>query len=80
MAFVKDNNNNEDMAVYLTEFGRQKMLDQGFVPSQFSISDSEADYLANNSVSTHITDLTGDYDDNVYSMSENVSLKIKIIL
>lgn len=78
MAF-NNTSNNEEMTVYLTEYGRKQMLEQGFVPSQFSIGDYDTNYLGNFSVDTHISDLTGDYDDNVYSMSENIKLKIKII-
>lgn len=44
MGFIKDNTNNFD--IYLTDLGRQKMLDGGFktAVTYFSLSDSDANY------------------------------------
>lgn len=68
-----------DMNVYLTELGRDLLLQQGFVPVSFSISDADTDYFANQLVKQQSPDLTGDYNDNVYSLSKNVKIKNQII-
>lgn len=68
-----------DMKVYLTELGRRKLLEQGFVPTSFSISDEDVNYNANLFVTQEVTDLTGDYNDNVYSLSKNITIKNQII-
>jgi len=68
-----------EMKVYLTELGRRKLLEQGFEPTQFSISDEDVNYNANNFETQKVTDLTGDYNDNVYSLSKNVTIKNQII-
>jgi ribose 5-phosphate isomerase len=68
-----------DMKVYLTELGRRRLLEQGFVPTSFSISDEDVNYNANLFVTQEVTDLTGDYNDNVYSLSKNITIKNQII-
>lgn len=68
-----------EMKVYLTELGRTRLLEQGFFPTQFSISDEDVNYNANLYVEQQVSDLTGDYNDNVYSLSKNVTIKNQII-
>lgn len=68
-----------EMKVYLTELGRKRLLEQGFIPDSFSISDEDVNYNANMFVTQAVADLTGDYDDNVYSISKNVTIKNQII-
>jgi ribose 5-phosphate isomerase len=68
-----------EMKVYLTELGRRRLLEQGFVPTSFSISDEDVNYNANLFVEQRVTDLTGDYNDNVYSLSKNIIIKNQII-
>ena len=68
-----------EMNVYLTELGRTLLLEQGFQPFYFSLSDEDVNYMANLYVEQVVTDLTGDYNDNVYSISKNIKLKNQII-
>jgi hypothetical protein len=68
-----------EMKVYLTELGRLRLLEQGFLPTQFSISDEDVNYNANLYIEQQVSDLTGDYNDNVYSLSKNVTIKNQII-
>jgi hypothetical protein len=68
-----------EMKVYLTNLGRRRLLEQGFVPNSFSIGDEDANYNANTFVTQMVSDLTGDYNDNVYSLSKNVTIKNQII-
>jgi hypothetical protein len=68
-----------EMKVYLTELGRLRLLEQGFNPTQFSISDEDVNYNANLYIEQQVSDLTGDYNDNVYSLSKNVTIKNQII-
>jgi hypothetical protein len=67
------------MKVYLTELGRRRLLEQGFVPSRFSLSDDDVNYNADLYVTQRVADLTGDYNDNVYSLSKNVTITSQII-
>jgi hypothetical protein len=68
-----------EMKVYLTDLGRRRLLEQGFIPSNFSISDDDVNYNADLYITQRVTDLTGDYNDNVYSLSKNVTIKSQII-
>jgi hypothetical protein len=68
-----------EMKVYLTDFGRTMLLEQGFEPSNFSISDDDVNYNADLYITQKVADLTGDYNDNVYSLSKNVTIKSQII-
>jgi hypothetical protein len=68
-----------EMKVYLTDLGRRRLLEQGFIPSSFSISDEDVNYNASLFVTQMVSDLTGDYNDNVYSLSKNVTIKNQII-
>lgn len=77
MGFIK--NTSDEMKVYLTELGRQKLLDQGFKAEYFTISDYDVNYLATLTDDKKTTDLTGDYDDNVYSISKYLKIKNFII-
>lgn len=74
-----NNNNAYDMKVYLTELGRLRLLEQGFVPASFSLSDEDANYNANLQLDQVAVDLTGDYNDDVYSLSKNATIKNQII-
>jgi hypothetical protein len=68
-----------EMKVYLTELGRRRLLEQGFVPVSFSIADEDVNYNAATTVDQQVTDITGDYNDNVYSLSKNATIKNQII-
>lgn len=68
-----------EMKVYLTELGRRRLLEQGFVPDSFSIADEDVNYNASLFINQQVVDLTGDYNDNVYSLSKNVTIKNQII-
>jgi len=68
-----------EMTVYLTDLGRTMLLQQGFVPALFSISDADINYLGNQSLTQVTNDLTGDYNDTVYSLSKNVTITSEII-
>ena len=68
-----------ELQVYLTDLGRQALLQQGFAPVSFSISDDDVDYNANGSLTQIAVDLTGDYTDNVFSISKNITIKNQII-
>ena len=68
-----------EMKVYLTALGRQALLEQGFTPVSFSVSDEDVDYNANLYLTQGAVDITGDYNDNVYSISKNITIKNQII-
>jgi len=68
-----------EMKVYLTELGRRRLLEQGFIPVNFSMGDEDVNYNASIYVEQVVPDLTGDYNDNVYSLSKNVKIKNQII-
>lgn len=72
-------NDISEMKVYLTELGRIRLLEQGFVPASFSLSDEDVNYNANIQIEQVTVDLTGDYNDDVYSLSKNVTIKNQII-
>jgi hypothetical protein len=78
MGFIKQEAGIE-MKVYLTDLGRQKLLEQGFVPTTFSISDDDSNYKINFFVEQVAPDLTGDYDDDVFSLSKNAKINNNII-
>lgn len=77
MGFIK--NTSDEMKVYLTDWGRQKLLEQGFVPSSFTISDHDVNYLKSDIEAAEIVDLTGDYNDNVFSISKYLKITSYII-
>ena len=79
MGLIKKDDSIE-LKVYLTDLGRKKLLEQGFVASTFSLSDDDINYHNHNNELQYITDITGDYDDNVYSLNKNVKIKNQIIL
>lgn len=68
-----------EMQVYLTEYGKRKMLEQSFTPATFSINDSDVNYLTNQVMNKAVTDVSGDYDDNVFSLSKWENIKTSII-
>ena len=72
MGFIK--NTSDEMKVYLTDWGRQKLLEQGFVPSNFTISDHDVNYLKSIDSEAEVIDLTGDYNDNVFSISQYLKI------
>lgn len=80
MGFVPQNGDNEEIKVYLTELGRRKLLEQGFIPTSFSVSDEDGNYNALTTVDQIVTDVTGDYNDNVYAISKNVTIKNQILI
>lgn len=68
-----------EMKVYLTDLGRQALLQQGFSPVSFSVCDEDVDYNANLYIMQETVDITGDYTDNVFSISKNITIKNQII-
>ena len=68
-----------EMDVYLTDLGRAQLLNQGFAAVNFSISDEDVDYNANLYLTQKAVDITGDYTDNVFSISKNITIKNQII-
>lgn len=68
-----------EMKVYLTELGRTRLLEQGFIPTNFSVSDEDMNYKGNLFIQQVVTDITGDYNDNVYSISKNTTITNQII-
>jgi len=79
MGFVPQSGSTEEIKVYLTELGRRRLLEQGFIPAQFSISDEDGNYNALSTVDQIVTDITGDYNDNVYAISKNITIKGQIL-
>ena len=73
MGFLKTGDT--EMQVYLTEFGKKKMLEQSFTPTHFSINDSDVNYGLNTVLVKSVVDISGDYDDNIFSLSkwQNIS-------
>jgi hypothetical protein len=71
--------NTVEMMVYLTDAGREALLRQGFSPVSFSLTDEDANYNATDTLIQVAPDLTGDYNDNVYSTSKNIGIKNQII-
>ena len=80
MGFVPQNGDTDEIKVYLTELGRRKLLEQGFIPASFSVSDEDGNYNALTTVNQIVTDVTGDYNDNVYAISKNVTIKNQILI
>jgi len=68
MGFLKTGST--EMQIYLTEYGKKKMLEQSFTPTQFTLNDSDVNYLANNVMTKSVIDVSGDYDDNIFSLSK----------
>lgn len=79
MGFIIHSTDVTDMKVYLTDLGRTLLLNQGFVPSSFSISDEDVNYTVTTTLTQQSGDLTGDYADNLYSISPNIKIKTNII-
>lgn len=79
MGFIKIGADALEMKVYLTDLGRKRLLEQGFKPVSFSISDEDVNYNANLNVEQVAPDVTGDYNDNVFSLSKNVKINNSII-
>lgn len=79
MGFIKIGNDVLEMRVYLTDLGRKRLLEQGFKPVSFSIADEDVNYNANLNVEQIATDITGDYNDNIFSLSKNVKINSNII-
>lgn len=77
MGFLKTGST--EMQVYLTEYGKQKMLEQSFHPMQFTLNDSDVNYLTNMTMSKAVVDVSGDYDDNVFSLSKWQNIRGSII-
>lgn len=79
MGFIKLGDDILEMRVYLTDLGRKRLLEQGFKPVSFSIADEDVNYNANLNVEQMATDVTGDYNDTVFSLSKNVKITSNII-
>lgn len=70
----------ETMTVYLTDLGRKRILEQGFNPVSFSLSDDDVNYIADNeNLVQLVPDLTGDHNDEVLSLSKNYIIRGNII-
>jgi hypothetical protein len=68
-----------EMQVYLTEYGKNKILYRSFVPASFSINDADVNYLTNQIMTKSVVDISGDYDDCVFSLSAYRNIKESII-
>lgn len=68
-----------EMQVYLTEYGKQQILAQSFAPKSFSLNDSDVNYKTNTTMTKAVADVSGDYDDNVFSLSKWDNIKTSII-
>jgi hypothetical protein len=68
MGFLKTGST--EMQIYLTEYGKKKMLEQSFHPMQFTLNDSDVNYLTNTVMTKAVVDVSGDYDDNIFSLSK----------
>ena len=68
-----------EMKVYLTELGRRRLLEQGFLPTSFSVSDDDVNYLANENLNQVSSDVTGDNTTNVNTISVDLKLKNQIL-
>ncbi len=79
MGFIKIGEDTLEMKVYLTDLGRRRLLEQGFKPVSFSIADEDVNYNANLNVEQVAPDVSGDYNDNVFSLSKNVKISSTII-
>ena len=77
MGFLKTGST--EMQIYLTEYGKRKMLEQSFTPVQFTLNDSDVNYLTNTVMTKAVVDVSGDYDDNVFSLSKQQNIKASII-
>ena len=77
MGFVKTGET--EMQVYLTEFGKNTILQRTFNPTQFTINDADADYLGNVIMDKNVADISGDYDDNVFALSKYRNIKGSVI-
>jgi hypothetical protein len=68
-----------EMTVYLTDYGRETLLNTGFgtgsISLYFTVSDSDTNYVGNQNLNQLTNDVTGDYTDIVYSLSKNVIIK-----
>lgn len=79
MSLIKSEDDLE-LKVYLTELGRLRLLEQGFNPSRFSLSDYDANYLANKFIDQVMVSITGVQDDNVEQISKNITINNKLII
>lgn len=77
MGFLKTGDT--EMQVYLTDFGKNQMLAQTFTPSYFTINDADVNYLTNQIMSKSAADVSGDYDNNVFSMSKWRNIQTAVI-
>ena len=68
-----------EMQVYLTEYGKRMILAQTFRPAKFTINDSDVNYLTNMVMSKAVVDISGDYDDNVFALSEYRNIRNSLI-
>jgi hypothetical protein len=85
MGFLKtgttfcDVTSDNEMQVYLTNYGKDRILAQSFVPRFFTLNDSDVNYLTNQVMNKSMPDISGDYDDNVFSLSKLRNIKGSII-
>lgn len=77
MGFLKTGST--EMQIYLTDYGKKKMLEQSFTPVSFSLNDADVNYLTNTVMTKSVVDVSGDYDDNVFSLSKWQNIKTSII-
>ena len=78
MGFLKTGTTDQ-MQVYITEYGKKQILQQSFIPRYFTINDSDVNYLTNQVMNKEVVDISGDYDDNVFSLSKLRNIKTSII-
>jgi hypothetical protein len=78
MGFLKTGTTDQ-MQVYITEYGKTQILQQSFLPMYFTINDSDVNYLTNQVMNKEVVDISGDYDDNIFSLSRLRNIKTSII-
>lgn len=80
MGFLKTNVDDIQMQIYLTEYGKKRMLERHFNPTHFSMNDSDVNYNdALTVISKKVVDASGDYNDNIFSLSKFANIKGSII-
>jgi len=78
MGFLKTGTTDQ-MQVYITDYGKAQILQQSFTPIYFTINDADVNYLTNQIMNKEVADISGDYDNNVFSVSKLRNIKTSII-
>ena len=79
MGFIKEGIEVFEMKVYLTELGRKSVLNQGFKPISFSMADEDINYLIDHNVNQKVTDITGNENNKILTLSKNIIIYNPIV-